>query len=196
MKVIGITGGMASGKSTVAQMFAGPGIRHLDADRLVHQLMREDSDTIAALEAAFPTAVTQGQVDRAALAGLAAQNSSVLVTLEHILHPRVRAKEEEQIEAARAAGDRAIILDIPLLFETDAQVLCDVVIVAYAPRFVRRLRAFRRPGMTQEKWRRLLDRQLPDHVRLRKANSVIPTFFGLSVTRFLVTCLRRRWGLL
>lgn len=196
MMVIGVTGGMASGKSTIAGMIAGSGIRHVDADKLVHRLMDSDIVTIDLLAKAFPDSLTsEGKIDRAILARIISTHPETLATLEAILHPRVRAVEAEAIAEAKAAGERAIVLDIPLLFETDAQVLCDVVIVAHAPHEVRRERAFARPGMTDEKWRRLLDRQLPDAERLSRADHIIHTDGGIDETRAAVNTLMKQWGL-
>jgi dephospho-CoA kinase len=192
--VIGITGGMASGKSTVANMFEG--ISHVDADALVHQLMRDNKETITALATAFPIAVTHGNVDRAVLAGLISKDPNALATLEKILHPRVRALEQAAIHNAHAQGKKAIILDIPLLFETDADAMCDVVIVVHAPPELRRERALTRKGMTEEKWHRLLNRQLPDHERLARAHHVIHTSTSMEETRKQVAALMKQLGLI
>jgi dephospho-CoA kinase len=193
--VIGVTGGMASGKSTVARMFTGRGVRHLDADKIVHRLMQQDKMTIVALAKAFPNIVEDGGINRAALAETITKKPEKLAELEHILHPRVRQVEELAITQARRARARAIILDIPLLFETDAQMLCNVVIVAHAPISHRRRRAFMRPGMTEAKWEKLLARQLSDHIRNRAADIVIPTGIGKAATRRKVERLMKIWGL-
>lgn len=201
LKIIGITGGIASGKTTVARMFEG--IRHLDADAMVHHLMRQDAEIIAAIAAAFPDAVcdmpTPNQqtrsIDRAVLARIVSQNLEALRALERILHPSVWALEEQAIAEARAAGEKAIILDVPLLFETDAHTLCDVVIVVHAPLEKRRDRAFARDGMTEEKWQRILARQLPDHERLARAHHVIHTSTSMDETRAQVAALMKELGL-
>ena len=193
--VIGVTGGMASGKSTVARMFAGRSILHIDADALVHQLMNEDRDTIAALAKAFPKAVSKNAVDRAALAAHIANHPEALAMLEHILHPRVRAMEEGAIVHASRNRIQAVVLDVPLLFETGLEEICDVVVVVHAPLSLRRRRAFKRKGMTEEKWNRLLDRQLPSHIRNRLGDHVIFTAIGKSATRRQVMLLMKEWGL-
>jgi dephospho-CoA kinase len=195
MMVIGVTGGIASGKTTVARMIAGRAILHIDADALVHQLMQNDRGTIEEITRAFPKAVKSGAIDRAALAALITNRPSALTTLEAILHPRVRAMEEGAIIHARRNGVRAVVLDIPLLFETDADWLCDLVLVAHAPMTHRRRRAFRRAGMTEEKWNRLLGRQLPAHIRNRAADVVIHTGIGKAATRRQLMQLMHAWGL-
>ena len=196
MMVIGITGGMASGKTTLARMFVGRGIFHFDADREVHRLMRDDPSTLAAVQRDFPQAVEKGVINRSKLAGMIVKEPSSLAKLEAILHPYVRAAEIAFIARARRQRARAVILDIPLLFETDANALCDVTLVAHAPKALRRRRAFARLGMTEEKWRRLLDRQLPDHARMLCADIVVPTSLSQAVTRRMVIKLMKRWKLL
>ncbi|MFZ4540941.1 MAG: dephospho-CoA kinase [Rickettsiales bacterium] len=195
MMVIGVTGGMASGKTSIARMFSGRGIIHIDADRLVHHLMATDKEMVAAIITAIPSAKAPKGLDRAKLAAHITKHPEALATLEAIIHPRVRAQEEAVIAAARRNGVKAVVLDIPLLFETDAQAMCDVVVVAHAPLAQRRRRAFARAGMNDAKWRRLLDRQLPDHVRNQMADHVIPTGIGKTVTRRVVMKLLREWGL-
>lgn len=195
MMVIGVTGGMASGKSTLARMFAGRGIAHVDADKIVHHLMQHDRAMIAEIAAAFPAAKSANGIDRATLASLLSQHPNMLGILEGIIHPRVRDVEERSINIARRNGLKAVVLDIPLLFESDAQHLCDVVLVAYAPLPYRKRRAFTRAGMTNQKWERLLSRQLNDHTRNHAADVVISTALGKAQTRRRVQQLMKQWNL-
>lgn len=193
--IIGVTGGMASGKSTLARMIAGRGIAHVDADALVHQLMRDDADTIAAIGDLVPGVVANRRVDRAALATHIAKHPQTLPALEAILHPRVRALEEGAIAFARRNRLRAVVLDVPLMFETGADELCDIVIAAHAPIAQRRARAFRRAGMTQAKWNRLIARQWPDADRNALADIVISTGIGKAAMRRRIHALLCEWGL-
>lgn len=195
MKVIGITGGMASGKSTIARMIADDRFPHLDADEVVHQLMATDASTIEAIGQAIPGSVVQGAVSRAQLSAAIANDARYIHTLEAILHPRVRAKEEQAIATGQAEGKAALILDIPLLFETGADVLCDVVITASAPEAVRKDRAFARPGMTEAKWQRLIARQWTDAQRNARADVVIDTTKTMGETQAKLKVLLKEWGL-
>jgi dephospho-CoA kinase len=195
MRVIGVTGGMASGKSTLARWLAGAGFPHLDADALVHQLMAQDAQTIHEIAAAFPEAVEDGAISRAKLSAIITQDATQIATLESILHPRVRAAEEAAIAQARAAGKAAIILDIPLLFETGADALCDLVIAASAPEAVRKERAFARPGMSEAKWQRLIARQWTDAQRNARADVVIDTTKTMEETQAQLQALLQQWGL-
>lgn len=195
MKVIGVTGGMASGKSTVARMIARDKFPHLDADALVHHLMLSDAETIAAIGAAFPGARINGMISRAELSKYIAQDATHITTLESILHPRVRQAEERAIDEARVAGKKAVVLDIPLLFETGAEKLCDVVVAVSAPLEVRKARAFARPAMSAVKWDRLIARQLTDAQREAKAHHVIQTDCPEEQTRAEVDALLKQWEL-
>ena len=194
-KVIGVTGGMASGKSTVARMIARDRYPHLDADQLVHHLMATDADTVCAIGKEFPGAVVNGMVSRAELSKYVAQDAANIVTLETILHPRVRAAEERAIDEATVAGKAAVILDIPLLFETGAEKLCDVVVAVSAPLEVRKARAFARPAMSAVKWDRLIARQLTDEAREANAHHVIHTDCSEEQTRAEVEALLNAWGI-
>lgn len=195
MKVIGVTGGMASGKSTVARMIARDAFPHLDADALVHHLMATDAETIEAIGAAFSGAVVNGMISRAELSKYVAQDAANIAQLETILHPRVRQAEERAIDDARVAGKKAVVLDIPLLFETGAEKLCDMVVAVSAPLEVRKARAFARPAMSAVKWDRLIARQLTDEEREAKAAHVIHTDCSEDETQAQVGALLKEWGL-
>lgn len=195
MKVIGVTGGMASGKSTVARMIARDRFPHLDADALVHHLMATDEETIAAIAAVFPGALINGMISRAELSKYVAQDVANITTLEQILHPRVRQAEERAIDEARVAGKQAVVLDIPLLFESGAEKLCDVVVAVSAPLEVRKERAFARPAMSAVKWDRLIARQLTDGERETKATHVIHTDCSEAETQAQVDALLKQWEL-
>ncbi len=194
MMVIGITGGIASGKSTIARMIARRGIPHLDADKLVHRLLARDRPTIAAIEKQFPGTVVNGAVDRRLLGASIAGDPGKLKRLEQLLHPLVRAAEEQAILLAGRQRRRAILLDIPLLFETGAEVLCDVVIAAHAPLPMRKRRALAR-GMSEATVARLVSRQLTEAERNRQADIVIPTTIGKAHTRRMVEALLKQWKL-
>jgi dephospho-CoA kinase len=175
MKVLGLTGGIAGGKSAIAAMLRGRGIPVFDADREVHRLLAENVETIAEIAAYFPQAVHDGVVDRAMLGKIVFKDREALRQLEAILHPRVRAAEEAYIASQRSSGETVIALEIPLLFETGAEALCDAVITASAPLAVRHARALAREGMTQEKWLDITARQWTDEARNAAADFVIDT---------------------
>ncbi len=138
--VIGILGGVAAGKSTVAALFAARGLRHVDADALARAVAR-DPAVRAAVAAAFgPGAVTSDGFDRAALAATVFADPTARQRLESILHPPIRARIVAALQAARAAG-ASVLLDAPLLLETGLAELCDEVVFVDADTAVRRARA-------------------------------------------------------
>lgn len=194
-KVIGVTGGMASGKSTVARMIARDAFPHLDADELVHHLMATDDETIQAIGEIFPASVVNGMISRAELSKYVTLDAANIPLLESILHPRVRLAEERAIDEAKRSGKNAVVLDIPLLFETGAEALCDVVVAVSAPLEIRKARAFARPAMSAMKWDRLIGRQLTDEARAAKADHVIHTDCPEAQTKAEVEALLMHWGL-
>lgn len=195
MKVIGITGGMASGKSTVARMIARHDIALLDADELVHWLMQDDQEMIRQIGERFPDAMGKKGIDRQVLSRHVVAEPAALKELEAIIHPLVREAEEDAIADAKELGMRALLLDIPLLFETGADLLCDKVITVSLDEPTQRLRAFARPGMTEEKWQRLTHRQLSDTERCARADVVIRTGGTIEDTQRQVEALMRHWEL-
>ncbi len=190
--VVGITGGMASGKSTATAMLKRPGIRCFNADDCAHRLLKNHPEVIRRLAERFPAALEQGMIDRSKLAACVVGDDRALHALEQILHPFIRAEEEAFIARAQRQRLRAVALDIPLLFETGADALCDLVIAVDASEKRQRRRAFSRPGMSEEKYRRLRARQLPARTRNQLADSVISSNLGKAqMRRELETILKR-----
>jgi dephospho-CoA kinase len=181
MLVIGLTGSLAMGKSTVTSMFAEEGAATYNADAAVHALYR--GEAAAAIEAAFPGVTRQGVVDRAALAARVTGNPSALAALERIVHPLVRQSEESFRAAAAKAGRRVLVLDIPLLLETGGEARVDVVVVVTAGEEIQRERILARPGMSMEKVAALLARQLPDGEKCKRAHFLVETSGTLDNTR-------------
>jgi dephospho-CoA kinase len=184
MYILGLTGGIASGKSTVAKLFAAHGAVVVDADAITHQLQKAGTPQTAAIAAKLGQGVLDphGNLDRRALSAAVAADKTVLTFLEHILHPAVRAEEKRQIQQAEAAGKTLVILDVPLMFEAGSDKLCDAVAVCDAPEAVRKPRAFARDHMTEEKWAALKARRLPEAEMFRRADLLIPTSGDVATT--------------
>jgi dephospho-CoA kinase len=193
MIVIGITGGIASGKSTIAKMLAGSHLPHIDADQLVHHLLRCDQPTIAEIAAHFPSAIQDGVAVRKLLGVAIAGDENKLNILEEILHPRVRREEERALLISMRQRRRAVILEVPLMFETGADELCDIVIAVTAPVALRRRRAMSRLHMKPETFDRLIARQLTDRERNARADLVLPSTLGLAYTRRQIARLKKQW---
>ena len=178
MIVIGLTGGIAMGKSTVAAQFARLGARICSADAVVHRLLGEGGAGVAPVAALFPQALTGNHIDRARLGRAVFGDKAALAALERVLHPLVAREEMRFAAAAARLGARVTVLDIPLLFETDAHQRVDVTVAVTAPHFLQRQRALLRPHMTPEKLQAVLARQLADAHRRARADYVIPTGLG------------------
>jgi dephospho-CoA kinase len=180
MITIALTGSIGMGKSTVAGMFRNAGIPVFDADSVVRRLQAEDPKLIAAIGERFEGIVTGGVLDRDALSARVLGRPDELAALEAIVHPAVHSERARFLLANR---DKPVLLfDIPLLFETHGEEAFDKVIVVSAPPDVQRERVLSRPGMTEEKLASILDRQMPDGEKRRRADFVIDTGSDLSTT--------------
>lgn len=185
MYILGLTGGMASGKTTVAGFLKACGAAIVDADKIVHDLQQAGTEEtkIIADKLGKDVLNEEGGLSRPALAAAIQADKSVLTFLEDVLHPAVRREELNQLKAAAYTGHGVAILDIPLLFETDAHLLCDGVAVCHSPLEVRKERAFARPGMNEDKWKNLLARRWDDAKMLQHADFVIDTNTTLPETK-------------
>jgi dephospho-CoA kinase len=181
MIVLGLTGSAAMGKSATAAMFAEEGVPVFDADAEVHKLY--DGVAASAIEAAFPGTTMGGRVDREKLAAKVVNDPAALKRLEAIVHPLVRAVEEKFRTEARASGAELAVLNSPLLYETGGDRRVDKVVVVTAPEHVQKARLFERPTMTEEKFRAILARQMPDSEKRRRADFVIDTSKGFDAAR-------------
>jgi dephospho-CoA kinase len=183
MIVIGLTGSIGMGKSTVAAMFADEGAPAFNSDDVVHALYAPGGAAVGPVGEAFPGVVRDGAIDRAALSAQVVNNDEAIARLERIVHPLVRQAQAEFLEANRDVGVGAVVLDIPLLFETGGSALVDKVVVVSAPAKVQRARVLGRPGMTEEKFEALHARQLPDAEKRARADFVIDTGGDFDATR-------------
>jgi dephospho-CoA kinase len=194
MVVIGLTGSMGMGKSTTLRFFAEAGVPVYDADDAVHRLYA--GEAVAPIEAAFPGTTGEHGVDRTKLAKAVLGDAAALERLEAIVHPLVRREEERFLEAARSAGAKVAVLDIPLLFETGGQARVDAVVVVSAPAAVQRARVFERPGMTEEKFQALLAKQMPDDEKRRRADFIVDSSHSKDSARAQVHAILRQAGTL
>lgn len=183
MIVIGLTGSIGMGKSTAAAVFRSFGVPVYDADAEVHKLMCGGGRAVARINEAFPGVTVkdrQGRdaVDRQALAGKVFDDDPALKRLEAILHPMAGQAKRKFLAVAARRGEKAVILDIPLLLETGGDADCDAVVVVTAPPFVQRHRVLRRPGMTTERMKSIIGRQMPDAEKQLRADFVVRTGLG------------------
>jgi len=178
MLVIGLTGGIGMGKSAAAEHFAQAGVPVFNADACVHGLY--EGEAVEAIESAFPGVARGGKVDRQLLSARVAGSPERLRQLEEIVHPLVVAAEIEFLREQEKNGANMAVLEIPLLFETDAHSRVDVTVVLSAPEAVQRDRVLARPGMTIDKLEHLLARQLPDAERRARADYVVDSSLPLA----------------
>jgi dephospho-CoA kinase len=173
MLVVGLTGSMGMGKSTVAAMLRARGIAVFDADAEVHRLY--DGAAVDLIEAAFPGTTSAGRVDRARLAAAIVKVPKLIERLEELIHPLVRRAEKAFLHAEAARGAALAVLEIPLLYETGADAGVDAVIVVSATAETQRARLRLRPGMDEERLDILLARQTADSEKRRRADFVVDT---------------------
>jgi dephospho-CoA kinase len=179
MIVLGLTGSIGMGKSTTADMFCDAGIPVFDADKEVHNLQGLNGAAVTLIKELFPNTVVGGGVDRTLLAIEVLNDSYALKQLEEILHPLVRLAQNDFINAAKEAGEKIVVLDMPLLFEKGGHKLCDYVVVVSAPKDIQRTRVLSRPNMTTEKFESILSKQVPDAEKRNQADFVVETGNGL-----------------
>ena len=182
MIVIGLTGGIGMGKTTVASQLALLGAKICSADILVHQLLASNAGVKREVGDAFPKAMIAESIDRKILGTLIFADPAKRLALEQILHPRVKQAEERFLSLQQRMNTRLAVLEIPLLFETGAQIRCDYTLVASAPDFIQKQRVMRRPNMTEEKFRAIVRAQMPEQEKRRLADGVIPTGLGKAVS--------------
>jgi dephospho-CoA kinase len=197
MLVVGLTGSIGMGKSTTAAMLRRMGVPLFDADRVVHRLLASGGAAVARVEAAFPgTRDEDGGIDRKRLGGRVFGDRDALARLEEILHPMVAEAEKRFLAQARARRAPLAVLDIPLLYESRGAARCDYVIVVSAPGMLQRQRVLRRSGMTEDRFAAILNQQMPDAEKRRRADFVVPTGLdrGLSLRRLrdIVATLRQQ----
>jgi len=181
--ILGLTGSIGMGKSTAATVLSQMGIPVHDADRNVHRLMAKGGAAVERIAAAFPGVVKHGAVDRGALGKRVFGDRAALARLEAILHPMVQAAERAFLAEARHRRRPVVVLDVPLLYETRGENRCDAVIVVTAPQFIQSLRVLRRKGMTPQRLKDIVMRQMPDAEKRKRADFVVPTGLGKRQSR-------------
>ena len=178
MKVIGLTGGIAMGKSTAAGLLRYLGVPVHDADATVHDLYRRGGAGAKAVWEHFPEVLVDGAVDRTLLRDLVLNQPQALKVLESLIHPLVRLRSRQWLRMQRRWREPLVVLDIPLLFETQPYQEVQEIWVVNCPAFLQRQRAMARPGMDEEKLTAILVRQKPQSFRLSRADRIFQTGNG------------------
>jgi dephospho-CoA kinase len=180
-RIIGLTGSIGMGKSTVAAMFADEGVPVFDADAAVHEMQKAGGELVPVIESAFPGTTGADGVDRKALGAAVFGDRDRLAKLESIVHPAVA---EQRSAFLRDHMDADLVLfDIPLLFEKGGHKAVDSIVVVSSPYLVQRERVLARPGMTAEKFDQIVALQMHDVDKRAQADHVIETGQSLEQTR-------------
>jgi len=201
MIILGLTGSIGMGKTVAAGDFRRLGVPVHDSDAAVHRLLAKGGAAVEQVGDAFPNVVVDGAVDRAALGKVVFGDTPALRKLESILHPIVRTEKDCFLKRMARRRVPLVVLDIPLLFETNGQVACDAVAVVSAPLRVQRQRVLARPGMTVERFESVLNYQMLDQMKRQKADFVIQTGLGrrhslrqiTAIVRMVSTWEGRKW---
>jgi len=179
MLILGLTGSIASGKSSAAAQLRRLGVPVHDADAAVHALTARGGKAIPAIDAAFPGVISpDGVLDRGRLGAIVFADQAALKRLEAILHPLVIQARDRFLRRWARAGAALVALDIPLLFEVDMDKSCDLTVTLTVPTRVQEARVLRRPGMTRARLAGIRARQLPDREKARLADIAIPSGAG------------------
>ena len=196
MITLALTGSIGMGKSTVAAMFADAGVPIFDADAEVRRLQGVGGRLVPLIEARFPGTTRDGAVDRDALSSAVLGDRDELAALEAIVHPAVHHERTRFI--VEHSDSPALLFDIPLLFETGGAEAFDKVIVVSAGAKLQRERVIARPGMTEDKFRQILARQMPDEEKRVRADFIVDTSGSLDETRdqvrHILACLGLKTG--
>jgi dephospho-CoA kinase len=200
-RVVGLTGGIGTGKSTVVRMLAARGAVVIDADAIVHRLQAPGEPLLAEIAAAFGPEVIDagGGLDRARVAERVFRDPAARQRLNGIVHPKVGAEMARQLDAARRAGAPLIVVDIPLLFETRprdreaARAGFDATLLVYCPREQQIARTVARDGCTREEAERRVAAQMPIDEKRELADHVIDNSGALADTERQVEALWRAW---
>lgn len=176
MIILGLTGSIGMGKSTTAAFFKEAGVPVWDADASVHQLYQKGGAAVEPVGELCPEAITQGAVDRKHLKEWLKHHPEALLTLEAIIHPLLREGRQQFIDHHRRRKAALVVLDIPLLFETGGEELCDATLVVSVDPEEQRRRVLMRPGITEADFLQLLSRQMPDAEKRARADYIIETY--------------------
>ncbi|WPT18276.1 Dephospho-CoA kinase [Picochlorum sp. SENEW3] len=195
--ILGLTGGIGMGKSTVSDMLSSIGVTVIDSDQIVHTLYAPGGAAVGEIEKEFPNAIKLGSdspsadssneqtksVDRRALSAYLSESPEKFAILEAIVHPLVKQEKLRQIDAAAQRGESIVVLDIPLLFETKSEDMCDAVMVVSAPASVQKSRVLSRPGMTEDRYALIVQRQMNEEERRKRADFIVRTDVPMEETK-------------
>lgn len=184
MRTVGLTGGIATGKSTVAGLLRDRGVEVVDSDLLAREVVEPGGEALREIASRFGEGVVgpEGSLDRAALAAIVFADASARADLEAITHPRIAALSAQRIAAAQERGAGLLVVDIPLLYEAQRESAFAGVMVVCAPATLQLRRMVERDGFTEDEARQRIAAQLPIEEKRRRATWVIDNSGTLAQT--------------
>lgn len=174
MWVLGITGAIGAGKSTLAACFTELGVPVHSADQEIHSLLASDRAIQQEIHRLWPEVFREGQIDRAILGARVLSSPAALAHLEAILYSQLAQRQKEFLLRNQLLNAQFVALDVPLLFEVGLDSYCHKTLLAAAPLAVRQHRVLKRPGMTLEKFKAFASHQMKDTQREKRADFIIP----------------------
>lgn len=185
MKIIGLTGGIASGKSTVSDMLITQGHAVICADKVAHQVMARGGPAYDSIVAKFGKEFVSmdGEIDRDKLGEHVFGNPDLLNSLNEIVHPHVEEAILEEIAYLKTKNSRLVILDIPLLFEAEFEHLCEEIWLVYVPASTQIERLMKRNSLSREQAEKRLASQMSIEDKKEKSDFVIDNSGSLDNTR-------------
>ena len=183
MYLIGLTGSIGMGKSATATLFQEAGVPVYDADAAVHALYEKGGAAVAPVGDLVPEAIVDGAVDRAVLGQHVLRDGAKLKGLEAIVHPLAGQSQFDFLAQAQADNAPAVVLDIPLLFETGGAAFVDCVVVVSAPFELQKQRVLARDGMSEARFNDILAKQVPDKDKRAKADFIVDSAISIEDAR-------------
>lgn len=195
--IIGLTGSIASGKSTVSNMLSEKGLPIVDADLIARQVVEPGTAVMQQIEEAFGKDVIHpdGTLNREQLGAIIFDNAEKRDRLNNIMHPAIRAEMLRQKEAYIKAGEKTVIMDIPLLFESNLQSYVEKIIVVAVTPPVQKERLMKRNGLTDEEATARISSQIPVAEKVEVADAVIDNDGTIEETRKQLLLLMKEWDL-
>ena len=187
MVVIGLTGSIAMGKSATSKIFKSYGVPVFNADECVHQLIGPNGKLVSLIGQRFIGTLEKNKnlqyINRVKLGNIVFKDKKKKKELESIIHPQVTIERKKWREQAQRQRSKAICYDVPLLYETKGEKLCNFVVVVSAPLFVQKYRALNRPDMTEKKFNNILKNQISDKEKRKRADFIVNSGIGYRFAR-------------
>ena len=182
MLKIGLTGSIGMGKTATGKIFSELGLPLYDADAAVHKLYGAGQKGSEKIKEKFPNSINpDGSVNRESLSTEVLGDPEKIKSLENIIHPLVG--EDRKVFFDENAKAKAVVLDIPLVFETGGEKFVDYIVVVDAPREIQEERVLSRPNMTKEKFEKIITQQIPNHEKKKKADFIVDTSISIEDAR-------------